>query len=90
MRLDKYLKLSRLVKRRTAAQEMSGVGAVRLNGRAAKPSANVKDGDVLEIAYPRRLLRVKVLTSDETALKRKSEPYEFMEEKRVEAEELPW
>lgn len=90
MRLDKYLKLSRLVKRRTVAQEMAEVGAVRINGRKAKPAANIADGDILEIAYPRRLLKVKVLSSDEASLKRKAEPYEFLEETRVDPEELPW
>lgn len=90
MRLDKYLKLSRLVKRRTVAQEMAEVGAVRINERAAKPSSSIADGDILQIAYPRRILKIKVLTADETALKRKAEPYQLIEERRVEPEELPW
>lgn len=90
MRLDKYLKLSRLVKRRTLAQEMADVGAVKINDRQGKPSTNVADGDILEISYPRRLLKVKVLTADETALKRKSEPYELIEEKIVQREENEW
>lgn len=90
MRLDKFLKLARLVKRRTIAQEMVDIGAVRINGRGVKPSAEVREGDILEIAYPRRLLKVKVLVADETALKRKAEPYELMEERRVEPEASPW
>lgn len=90
MRLDKYLKFSRLVKRRTAAQEMAEVGAVRINGRVAKPSSNVADGDILEISFPRRLLRVKVVTADESALKKKAVPYELVEEKRVERGEDKW
>lgn len=87
MRLDKYLKLSRLVKRRTIAQEMADVGAVKINGRQSKPSANVADGDILEISFPRRLLKVKVLTADESAIKKKAEPYELVEESRLEREE---
>lgn len=90
MRLDKYLKLSRLVKRRTVAQEMADVGAVKVNGRQGKPSTNVADGDILEISYPRRLLKVKILTADESALKKKSEPYELIEEKRAQREEDEW
>ena len=90
MRLDKYLKLSRLVKRRTVAQEMSEIGAVRINKRAAKPASNVADGDTIEIAYPRRSLTVRVLTADETALKRGAVAYEQMEEKRAEIDERPW
>lgn len=90
MRLDKYLKLSRLVKRRTVAQEMADIGAVRINGRGSKPASDVKEGDTVEIAYPRRIVKIRVLTSDETALKRKAEPYSLIEEKRVDQEERPW
>ena len=54
IRLDKFLKLSQLVKRRTAAQEMIGVGAVRVNGRKVKPVSDVKAGDLIEVAFPRR------------------------------------
>lgn len=90
MRLDKFLKLSRLVKRRTVAQEMSEIGAVRINKRASKPSSNVADGDTIEIAYPRRVLTVRVLTADEAALKHGAPAYEQIEEKRVDAEERPW
>ena len=50
IRLDKFLKLSRLVKRRAVAQEMSEIGAVRINKRDSKPSSNVSDGDIIEIA----------------------------------------
>ena len=90
IRLDKFLKLSRLVKRRTVAQEMSEIGAVRINKRDSKPSSNVSDGDIIEIAYPRRLLTVRVLTSDESLLKRNAVSYEVVVEKRVDMEERPW
>ena len=91
MRLDKYLKLSRLVKRRTLAQQMAEIGAVRVNGRVAKPAASVSDGDTIEIAYPRRVLTVKVLTGDETLLKRKAVPFEIVDDKKVvDEDERPW
>ena len=90
IRLDKYLKLSRLVKRRTVAQEMSEIGAVRINERVVKPSASVSDGDIIEIAYPRRILSVRVLTSDEVMLRRNAPAYEILNEKRADYDERPW
>lgn len=90
MRLDKYLKLSRLVRRRAIAREMVEVGAVRINERTAKPSSSVAAGDILQVAYPRRILKIKILSADETALKKKTEPYELVEERSVKPEELPW
>lgn len=90
LRLDKYLKLSRLIKRRTVAQEMAEIGAVRVNKRQCKPAAEVREDDVVEIAYPRRILTVKVLTADETALKRNATAYTVIEEKEAAAGEKPW
>lgn len=69
MRLDKWLKVSRLIKRRTVAQEACDGGRVSLNGRTAKPSADVKEGDVIEIAFGARTLRVQVLSVAETVRK---------------------
>lgn len=83
MRADKFLKLSRLVKRRTVAQEMIEVGAVHVGGRPVKPSSEVRRGDLVEIAYPGRILRVLVLCDDEAALKRGADAYELKEEHRV-------
>ena len=51
MRLDKYLKVSRIIKRRTVAKEASEGGRVTLNGKVAKPSTEVKEGDVMEIRF---------------------------------------
>ena len=62
MRLDKWLKVSRLIKRRTVAQEACDGGHVSVNGRVAKPSADVKEGDVIEIAFGSRTLREEVLS----------------------------
>ncbi len=90
IRLDKYLKLSRLVKRRTIAQNMANIGAVRLNQRTVKPSANVSNGDMLEIAYPRRVLAVLVLEDQEVLLRRNVSAYEVISEKRVNEDERPW
>ncbi|NLK18288.1 MAG: RNA-binding S4 domain-containing protein [Synergistaceae bacterium] len=92
MRLDKYLKLARLVKRRSAAQEMISIGAVRINERQCKPSSEVRAGDRVEIAYPAHILTVEVLCDDETLLKRRDcpQPYEVREDKRADPAEKPW
>lgn len=65
MRLDKYLKVSRLIKRRTVAQEACDLGRVAVNGKPAKPSHTVKPGDVLEMRVGARLLRCEVVSIDE-------------------------
>lgn len=69
MRLDKYLKVSRLIKRRTVACEACEQGKVMLNGRTAKPSANVNEGDVISIAFGGKSIRVRVERAAEHALK---------------------
>ena len=61
MRLDKYLKVSRLIKRRTVANEACDNARVNVNGRPAKASYDVKTGDILEIQFGARTLRVEVL-----------------------------
>ena len=61
MRLDKYLKISRIIKRRTIANEACDSAHVTVNGRPAKASYNVKESDVLEIAFGERNLKVRVL-----------------------------
>lgn len=69
MRLDKYLKVSRLIKRRTVANEACDGGRIQLNGRVAKAGAEVKPGDVIEIALGARTVRVEVLAVTETVRK---------------------
>ena len=69
MRLDKYLKVSRLIKRRTAAGEACGGGRVSVNGKEAKPSCQVKPGDMIEIRFGERAVRVEVLSVAEYAPK---------------------
>ena len=69
MRLDKYLKVSRLIKRRTVANEACDAGRVFLNERPAKASAEVKAGDVIEIRFGNREVKVEVLSVQETVRK---------------------
>ena len=61
MRLDKYLKVSRLIKRRTVANEACDAGRVSVNGRPAKASVEVKVGDIIEIGFGNKLVKVEVL-----------------------------
>ncbi len=60
MRLDKFLKVSRIIKRRTVANEACSGGRVSVNGKTAKPGAEVKEGDVLEIRFGNRLGRYRI------------------------------
>ena len=69
MRLDKYLKVSRLIKRRTVANEACDAGRVLLNGKEARASAPVKAGDTIEIRFGTRAVRVEVLNVQETVKK---------------------
>ena len=69
MRLDKYLKVSRLIKRRTVANEACDAGRVLINDKPAKASAQVKAGDILEIRKKRKNVRVEVLDVQETVKK---------------------
>ena len=69
MRLDKYLKVSRLMKRRTIANEACDAGRVLVNSKPARASYDVKPGDVLEISLCARSVRAKVLSVDEYATK---------------------
>ncbi len=69
MRLDKYLKVSRLIKRPTVANEACDAGRVLINGRAAKASASVKEGDILEIQFGTKAVKVEVLDVQETVKK---------------------
>lgn len=61
MRLDKFLKVSRLIKRRTVANAVSEMGRVCVNGNPAKPSRQLKQGDLIEIEYSNRTEKVEVL-----------------------------
>ena len=69
MRLDKFLKVSRLIKRRTVANEACDAGRVLVNDKVAKASLNVKPGDVIEIQFGTRTVKVEVLELQETTKK---------------------
>ena len=69
MRLDKFLKVSRLIKRRTVANEACDAGRVLVNDKPAKASLNVKAGDVIEIQFGTRAVKVEVLDVQETVKK---------------------
>ncbi len=72
MRLDKYLKVSRLIKRRTVAKDACEGKKVSLNGKSAKPSTEVKIGDIIEISYGERKLKLEITAIDEKAQKEKA------------------
>lgn len=69
MRLDKFLKVSRLIKRRTVANEACDAGRVLVNGKTAKASVKVKTGDIIEIQFGTRTVKVEVLDIQETTKK---------------------
>ncbi|WP_294783573.1 RNA-binding S4 domain-containing protein [uncultured Eubacterium sp.] len=69
MRLDKYLKVSRLIKRRTVANEACDAGRVMVNNRVAKASQDVKVGDIIEIAFGNKAVRAEVLVVTDTSRK---------------------
>ena len=69
MRLDKYLKVSRIIKRRTIANEACDNGRVLVNGKTARASYDVKEGDVLEISFGTRTFKAKVTMVAETVRK---------------------
>ena len=80
MRLDKYLKVSRIIKRRTVANDACDADHVTVNGRRAKASYDVKEGDVLEITFGQRTLKVKVLcVKDSVAKADAASMYEILE-----------
>ena len=81
MRLDKYLKVSRLIKRRTVANEACDAGRVCVNGKVARASYDVKVGDVLTVLLGERALKAQVLVVEETVRKEAaSDMYRILEE----------
>ena len=65
MRLDKYLKVSRIIKRRTVAKDACESGRVSINGKVAKPSNDIKEGDIIEIIFANRKLKAKIINISE-------------------------
>lgn len=81
MRLDKYLKVSRIIKRRTVANDACDTEHVCVNGRRAKASYDVKEGDIIEITFGQRTLRIRVVTvKDSVAKADAASMYEIIEE----------
>ncbi len=79
MRLDKFLKVSRLIKRRTIANEACDAGRVLVNDKVAKASATVKQGDVIEIQFGTKAVKVEVLDVQETSRKEEAkELYKYL------------
>jgi ribosomal 50S subunit-recycling heat shock protein len=69
MRLDKYLKVSRIIKRRTVANEACDAGRVEVNGKIAKASADVKPGDIVAIKFGDKITKIEILEVKETVRK---------------------
>lgn len=81
MRIDKFLKVSRLIKRRTVANEVADAGRILVNGRTVKASYAVKEGDVIEVSFGQRPVRVKVVSTEAPAGKDVArEMYEVLSE----------
>ena len=80
MRLDKYLKLTRIIKRRTVAKDASSNGIVSVNGKVAKPSTQIKIGDIIQVQFPQSSYKVKVLDIKENLKKEEASlMYEVIE-----------
>ncbi|HCM88817.1 MULTISPECIES: RNA-binding S4 domain-containing protein [Vagococcus] len=83
MRLDKYLKVSRIIKRRTVAKEIADKGRIQVNGQIAKSSTSIKIGDVIKILFGNKTLEVRVLDLKDTTKKEEAKDlYEIMSETR--------
>jgi ribosomal 50S subunit-recycling heat shock protein len=91
MRLDKFLKVSRLIKRRTVAKDVSDQGRVLLNGKEAKPSTAIKVGDELDIQFGQRTLTVRVERLSESTRKEDVEGmYTVLKEEARKREQDPF
>ena len=82
MRLDKFLKVSRLIKRRTIANAVSEMGRILVNGNSAKPAKQLKVGDIIEIEYSNRMEKVEVLVvpTGNVSVQEASSLYKIIEE----------
>ncbi|GIN93517.1 hypothetical protein J6TS1_50420 [Siminovitchia terrae] len=87
MRLDKFLKVSRLIKRRPLAKEVADKGRISINGQQAKASSNVKVGDELSIRFGQKIVTVKVEElQDSTKKEDAANMYRLLKEERIEEE----
>ena len=88
MRVDKFLKISRILKRRTISKELALHQRIKINDRIVKPSHEVKIGDILEVQYGSRILGVRILSIQEKVKKETAiEMYEVVFEKRLSLDE---
>ncbi|MBS4054830.1 MAG: RNA-binding S4 domain-containing protein [Thermaerobacter sp.] len=84
MRLDKFLKVSRLIKRRTLAKEVSDQGKIEVNDRIAKPGHVVKVGDVLTLHFGSRVIKARILRLEQSSRREEApEMYEIVDEFKV-------
>ncbi len=85
MRIDKYLKISRILKRRTVSKELADNDRIEINGRIVKPSHEVKPGDIVTITFGNRRLEIRVLSVEEVRKKQEASTlYEIISETRTE------
>lgn len=85
MRLDKFLKISRIIKRRSVAKEVADKGRIQINGKLAKSSSTVKIGDLVKIQFGNKTLEIKVLELHESTKKEDApQMYQVIAETRVE------
>lgn len=84
MRVDKYLKTARILKRREAAKELALQGRIQINGRIAKPSTEVEVGDVLRLEFGYRILEIKILDiQKQVSKKNASLLFEILKEEKI-------
>ncbi len=84
MRIDKFLKISRVIKRRTVAQEACDGGRIEINGKTAKPSKEVHVGDVVTVTFGNRAMTFEVLSVDERQTKQSADTmYKICDENQV-------
>ena len=84
MRIDKYLKVSRVIKRRTIAKDILDLGFVKINDKVAKPSTEVKEKDIIELTLGERRLSVKVIgLSEQTKKKDASSLFEVIADEQI-------
>ncbi|MEN2253707.1 RNA-binding S4 domain-containing protein [Enterococcus faecium] len=85
MRLDKFLKISRIIKRRSVAKEVADKGRIQINGKLAKSSSDVKVGDILKVQFGNKTLEVKITELNESTKKEDAQKmYEIISENRTE------
>ncbi|MBP5408513.1 MAG: RNA-binding S4 domain-containing protein [Bacilli bacterium] len=85
MRIDKYLKVSRLIKRRTVAKEVADHEKITINGKVCKPSTEIKVNDIVQIRFGLKLVTFKVLNVNEYVKKNEAElMYEILKEEKIE------